>query len=121
MILVDTSVWIDHLHRKSSRLAAALEDSLVLTHPMIIGELALGTIANRTQVLTLLSSLPQPKLALHPEVMTMVNAHELHGLGLALVDAHLLASVRITAGASLWSHDKRLMRVATSMGVAYDV
>lgn len=118
MILVDTSVWIDFLNVGSPELAEALEASLVATHPMVIGEIALGSIREREKVLSLLTRLPQVAVARHREVMALVEAHELYGLGLALVDVHLLASARLTPHTSIWSRDQRLMRAAVKLKVA---
>lgn len=119
MILVDTSVWIDHLHRAEPSLVALLRRTRVLRHPMVIGELALGTLRDRGQVLELLSGLPAAVTSTHDEVLTMVNGERLFGRGLSLVDAHLLASVRLTSGSRLWSRDRRLREASEQFGVAH--
>jgi predicted nucleic acid-binding protein len=112
MILVDTSVWIDHLHRTESDLVILLEESQVCSHPMIIGELALGSLRHRAAVLRLLSELPSIQVAEHAEVLRFVDARELYGIGLSLVDAHLLAAARLRPATRLWTRDRRLAATA---------
>lgn len=119
MILVDTSIWIDHLHAREEALVLALESGDVLTHPWIIGELSLGSIRGRDAVIGLLSRLPVANIASFDEVMALVSRRRLFGRGLSLVDAQLLASTLITPGASLWTRDKRLAVVADELGVLY--
>jgi len=116
MTLVDTSVWVDHLRNKNAGLAVLLNDDQVLVHPFIIGELALGTLRNRVQVLDLLSRLPRAPVAEHAEVMAMINRHHLHGIGIGWVDAHLLASA-LLAKAQLLTQDKTLRQASKVMGV----
>jgi predicted nucleic acid-binding protein len=118
MILVDTSIWIDHLRAADEALIALLEAGAALSHPFVIGELALGRLARRNLVLGLLQDLPQVVAATDGEVMAFIERNELAGLGIGYVDAHLLASVRLTAGASLWTRDKRLSTVADRLGLA---
>jgi predicted nucleic acid-binding protein len=119
MVLVDTSIWIDHLHKTESTLVELLDLSLVCIHPMIIGELALGSIKRRTEVLALLANLPSAVIASHEEVLRLVEARRMYGEGLSLVDAHLLAATRLTSGAALWTRDKRLRDVAVEEGIAW--
>jgi predicted nucleic acid-binding protein len=52
MILVDTSVWIEHLRTGNDRLKALPLDDQVLCHPFVIGELACGTLQKREEILT---------------------------------------------------------------------
>ncbi|HMA28230.1 MAG TPA: type II toxin-antitoxin system VapC family toxin [Thermoanaerobaculia bacterium] len=117
MILVDTSVWIDHLRRKSARLSALLEGGLVLLHPFVVGELALGHLRRRTEILGLLSELPQANAAQHDEVLEFVERHGLTGSGVGWVDAHLLASAALSH-ASLWTLDRRLVRAAARLALS---
>ncbi|MBO0841024.1 MAG: type II toxin-antitoxin system VapC family toxin [Sciscionella sp.] len=119
MILVDTSIWIDHLHAADSTLVSLLSQSMVATHPMVIGELALGSLRDRKKFLELLADLPPLPAANHDEVLYFVNEKRLYGKGLSLVDAHLLASVRLSSGARLWTRDKRLATVARTLGVVF--
>ena len=118
MILVDTSIWIDHLHRTESRLVALLEDAEVCVHPMIIGELALGSLRDRSGVLALLGDLPGISVATHAEVLQLIESHALYGTGLSMVDAHLLAALRLSPAAKLWTRDNRLQSAAKRLGVA---
>ena len=118
MILVDTPVWVDHLRVGDLTLVRLLESRQVLVHPFVIGELALGHIRQRANLLAELQNLPQARLALDQEVFRFIELHVLFGLGIGYVDAHLLASVRLTAGASLWTRDKRLLDVAAHLGKA---
>ena len=121
MILVDTSIWIDHLHRPEPQLTSLLGDVLAAAHPMIIGELALGTMRQRSAVLQMLSDLPGTTVATHTEVLDLVESHKLFGIGLSLVDAHLLAAVRLDPQASIWTRDRRLHAAAQRLGVAADL
>lgn len=116
MILADTSVWIDHLRRGDSALAALLTTGQVLGHPAVIGEVGLGSLGNPDEVLGLLANLPQATAASHSEVMTFIDLHLLFGLGIGYVDAHLLASTVLTADAALWTRDNRLRSAAERLG-----
>lgn len=118
MILVDASVWIEHFRRGSDALADMLEAALVLTHPFVVGELALGNLRNRAQVLDLLFDLPRVQVAATDEVLHFIDRHALAGRGIGYVDAHLLASVRLTGGSKLWTVDRRLNEVAAGIGLA---
>lgn len=118
MILVDSSVWIDHLHQTDPTLERLLDDGLVLAHPFVIGEIALGRLRQRAVVIELLLDLPMADAVTDDELLAFVERHELFGHGIGLVDAHLLASVRLTFDVTLWTRDKRLLAVATSMAVA---
>jgi predicted nucleic acid-binding protein len=112
VILVDTSVWIDHLRRSSLALVRLLGESRVLTHSFVVGELALGNLRDRAAVLNALRQMPQAVPATDGEVFSFIEAHRLHGLGIGYVDAHLLASARLTPGSRLWTRDQRLAAVA---------
>lgn len=118
MILVDTSVWIDHLHRRERALADLLEQAEVCRHPMVVAELALGTMADRRTVLDLLGMLPGVTLPAHEEVLRFVESSMLYGKGLSAVDAHLLAAARINDDVRLWTRDKRLRAEAERLEVA---
>jgi predicted nucleic acid-binding protein len=119
VILVDTSVWIDHLHRPDEHLIGLLDRSAVVQHPLIIGELALGTLRDRELFLDLLQNLPSVAAASHAEVMYLVDRERLHGRGLSLVDAHLLASALLDPGTAIWTRDKRLLAAAHTLGIAH--
>ena len=118
MILVDTSVWIHHLRRHNQTLAKLLHAGMVLTHPFVIGELALGNLRQRKAVLDALSDLSHVDVATGPEVLHFIERHALFGCGIGYVDAHLLAAVRLTPGAEFWSNDQRLQGVAAQLGLA---
>jgi hypothetical protein len=120
LILVDTSVWVEHLKTGHPRLAALLGRGLVLGHPWVVGELALGHLHQRGEVLALLGQLPQATIATPVELLTFINDHSLDGAGIGYVDAQLLAATRLTPDASLWTNDKRLDAAATRMGIASD-
>lgn len=108
MIVVDTSVWIDHLHEAEPDLIALLDDDAVGCHPLVIQELALGSIRERTTVLQLLGSLRALPVLSHSELLALVDVRRLWGRGLSPVDAHLLGAVALAGGARLWTRDKRL-------------
>lgn len=118
MILVDTSVWIDHLRVGDNALAALLGAGTVLAHPFVIGELALGNLRQRDIVLNALSDLPQASVATDAEALHVIDRHALFGRGIGYVDAHLLAAVQLTAWTKLWTRDKRLHAVANQLGLA---
>jgi predicted nucleic acid-binding protein len=118
LILVDTSVWIDHLRTDNALLARLLNSGRVLTHPFVIGELALGRLREREVVLAALSDLPRAVAATDPEVLSFIDRQALLGRGIGYVDVHLLAAVRLTAGAELWTKDNRLRHVAEELGLA---
>jgi predicted nucleic acid-binding protein len=120
VILVDTSVWVDHLRAGDLTLVRLLENSQVLVHPFVIGELALGNVRQRANLLAELQNLPQAPVASDQEVLRFIELHELFGLGIGYVDAHLLAAVRLSAGSSLWTRDKRLLAIAVHLGTASD-
>jgi len=115
-MLVDTSVWIDHLRNDRADLRAHLEAGEVVCHPFVLGELACGSIRKRDEVLSLLAALSQVAVAEHDEVMQLLDAHQLMGKGLGWIDAHLLASARL-AGQTLWTLDGPLKRAAQRLGV----
>jgi hypothetical protein len=117
MILVDTSVWIDHLHATDAELSVLLGETQVCTHPLVIGELALGSLRDRREILGLLSDLPTTPVATHAEVLSFVESQALHGIGLTLVDAHLLAALRLTPVDQLWTRDRRLRLAGERVGV----
>lgn len=119
MILVDTSVWVDHFRKRDEQLSGCLDAGIVLTHPFIVGELALGNLRQRDIVLNALIDLPRASVAADSEVLHFIGRHALFGRGIGYVDAHLLASVRLTAGAALWTNDKRLRIVADRLGLAF--
>lgn len=118
MILVDTSVWVDHLRRGDTQLAELLEGGGVVIHPFVVGEIACGTLADRPLILELLQALATVVVADNDEALGFIERHGLYGKGIGFIDVHLLASVALTAGASLWTRDKRLHSVAEELGLA---
>jgi hypothetical protein len=119
VVLVDTSVWVQHLRAGSERLKFLLEDQQVLRHPFVLGELACGTLRNRREILGSLQALPQAQLAEHEEILSFLDARHLYGRGLGWVDVHLLASAVLT-GCTLWTLDRPLRRAAASLNVISD-
>jgi predicted nucleic acid-binding protein len=118
LILVDTSIWIDHLRADNAALKRLLDAGRVLMHPFVIGELALGRMRQREMILAALSDLPRAELATDAEVLGFVDREALFGRGIGYVDAHLLASTRLSAGATMWTRDARLRNVAEKLGLA---
>jgi len=118
MVLVDSSVWIDHLRENDAVLAELLTQNRVSVHPFVRGELALGNLRQREQILSLLDNLPQVTVAYAEEANYFIEKHALFGLGIGLIDAHLLASTQLTANTTLWTRDKRLMTVAMRLNIA---
>lgn len=117
MILVDTSVWVDHLREVNAVLVGLLEAGRVLVYPVVIGELALGHLKNRQAVLGAVSRLPLAVVATDAEVLWFIELHRVFGRGVGYGDAHLLAAAKLTAGSRLWTQDRRLGEVAAEMGL----
>ncbi|MBW6421308.1 PIN domain-containing protein [Rhizobium sp. XQZ8] len=120
MILIDTSVWIDHLRQREEAVEFLVRRKRVLVHPFVIGEVALGTMKQYDQILDALSSLPQATVAGRHEVLYLVKQHALMGSGIGYVDAHLLASTKLADGSRLLTRDKRLAKIATALGIGYE-
>jgi predicted nucleic acid-binding protein len=118
MILVDASVWIDHVRAPDDMLLNLLQTRTVLTHPFVIGEISLGHVRRRDAVLAELQNLPQSQLAGDDEVLNLILGKKLFGLGIGYIDAHLLASSMLTAGSSIWTRDGRLRAVAEKLGLS---
>ena len=118
MILVDTSVWIDHLRKNDGGMRRLLGMGQVLSHPLVIGELAMGSFRRRDLLLTELGDLPSATVAEEDEVLHFISKHILFGLGIGYIDAHLLAAVRLMPGTLLWTRDKRLSEIANKLALA---
>ena len=118
MILADSSVWIDHIRRPDAELSDLLERRIVVCHPFVIGEIALGSIASRTAVIHELGRLQQLPVATVMEVAGLIEAERLWGQGIGYVDAHLIASARLEPGTRLLTRDARLRAQAERLGVA---
>jgi len=119
VILVDTSIWIDHWRASDERLTRLLGAGQVLAHSFVTGELALGNLLHPETVLTALQDLPQATLATDAEVLRFIAERQLAGSGIGYIDAHLLAAVLLAPGSRLWTRDKRLLAASTRIGVAY--
>ena len=119
MILVDTSVWLNHFRVSSRLLAQLLDLEQVLIHPFVIGELACGNLANRKEIISLLQTLPCAPKVDDDEILFFVERHKLMGRGLGLVDVNLLASCMI-GKASLWTADNRLHVAAQELGLGFN-
>ena len=118
MILVDTSVWIDHFRRSEPGLVSALEDESVVTHPFVFGELACGNIRNRTEILDLIGRLPTPPIATDREALDLIDRFKLRAKGIGYIDVHLLASTLLMPAARLWTKDRRLATIASELKIA---
>jgi predicted nucleic acid-binding protein len=118
MILVDTSVWVDHFRTGVRTLSALLDGNRVLMHSLVLGEIACGNLRDRRQVLQLLSGLPAASRASDAEVMIFIESNQLMGQGIGFVDAHLLAAVVLEPETLLWTRDRSLAQAAESLGVA---
>ena len=117
-ILVDTSLWVDHLRIGHPQFASLLVEGEVATHPFVIGELACGNIKNRREILALLRALPMATVADHDEAMRFIDNHRLMGLGLGYTDVHLLASAALSH-MPLWTADKQLHAAALKLHLAF--
>lgn len=118
-VLVDTSIWVDHLRSADLQLADLLRRRAVRIHPFVIGEIACGSLRDRPMILELLQDLPSAVVADAAEVLGFIERHALHGQGIGYVDVHLLASAALTPGAGIWTRDKRLSAAAEAMGLAH--
>jgi len=121
MILVDTSVWIDHLHHGDVALTRLLNEGQVLTHRLVVGELVLGSLLNRNIVLNSMQNLPQVTVATDDEVLQFIESQALFGKGIGYVDSHFLAAVRLTPGVLLWTRDRRLSAECARLGLCVDL
>ncbi len=119
MILVDTSVWVDHLRAGDKTMTALLDAGSVLVHPFVVGELALGHMRQRRIILSALQDMPQATAAADAEALLFIEQNSLMGLGIGYVDIHLLASTKLTAGSTFWTRDKRLAGIAEHLGLAW--
>jgi predicted nucleic acid-binding protein len=120
MILVDSSVWIDHLHAPVAEFIRVQSRQQLACHPLVICELALGSLSDRTDVLKYLGDLPSAPIVTPDEVLALVERRRLWGRGIGVVDAHLLASVVVGTDFVLWTRDRRLHKAATELGVAHE-
>lgn len=118
MILADTSVWIDYIRRPNLQFAQALRDTQILTHPFIIGELALGGVTSTTRIAQDIKKLFSAPVATEAEVLIFIEGQPLVGSGIGYVDAHLIASALLKPGTRLWTLDRKLHKVAEVLGVA---
>lgn len=119
MILVDSSVWIDHFRGTEDSLALHLGENTVLIHPWVIGELACGTLPDRSNTLTLLQGLPRSIIASHEEIMHVIDRYRLMGRGIGYIDVALLASALLEGDALLWTRDRRLQDVSVELSIGY--
>jgi len=118
MVLVDTSIWVEHLRAGHSGLEALLEEGKVACHELIIGELACGSIKNRREILPLLQALPRVVEAEHDEAMRFIDRHRLIGKGLGFIDVHLMVSA-LLSDTPLWTLDKALKAESSRLGIAF--
>jgi hypothetical protein len=121
MLLVDTSVWIDHFRKENPRLSANLVRRQVLIHAFVLGELALGRALRFSEIEGDLSDLPKAAIAVPEEVLNLISRAELAGSGIGYVDAHLVASTLLMPGSRLWTRDKKLRAVAERLSIAAQV
>jgi predicted nucleic acid-binding protein len=117
MILVDSSIWIDHIRKASSRLIGLLEAELVSMHPWVVGELACGNLADRAKTLHLLRSLPRVAVATDDEVLFFIDKHGISGKGVGYLDMHLLAAAALGT-LKIWTRDRRLNEIASLLGLS---
>lgn len=119
MVLVDTSVWISHFKKANTPLTKLLLEEAVICHPLIIGEIACGHISNREEVLSLLEAIPSAKVAEFDEILHFIESRSLFGLGVGIVDVHLLAA-SLLSKTPIWTLDNKLQKVASRLNVSYE-
>ena len=117
MILADTSVWIDHLRKTDPQMVSRLDSDLILMHPLVLGEIAVGSLRDRSRLLSRLDRLPRAKLARHYLVLQLIEGHRLYSRGLSYIDVSLLASARLTPEAQLWTRNNDLADAARQLDV----
>lgn len=120
MILVDTSIWINHLRSGDTRLIDLLDRSQALAHPFVIGELACGNLRKRDEILRLFNDLPLSPVASQAEALLFIERNNLMGQGIGYIDIHLLAATALAENTLLWTGDKRLKKAANKMKLAFD-
>ena len=120
MIIIDTSVWIDHIRQPEVEVELLLKRDQALVHPFVIGEPALGNMKRHDEIINALLHMRQAAVAQTDDVLTIIKRHALSGSGIGYVDAHLLASAAMAAGTRIFTRDKRLAKVATALDLAYD-
>jgi len=118
MVLVDTSVWVDHFRSDNAPLVSLLNQGLVAVHPFVSGELACGNLRKRKDILSLLQALPQVEKTSDEEILFYIEKHALSGKGLGLIDVHLLASAQL-GDHLFWTKDRRLHETAKKLNLAY--
>ena len=118
MILVDTSVWIDHINASDPMLTTLLAEERVLAHPYVIGEISLGSLHERDVVLGALLDLPRAPIATPEEIFYLIEREGLFNRGIGYVDTSLLASARLQPGITIWTRDKRLKKVADELDLS---
>jgi predicted nucleic acid-binding protein len=118
MVLVDTSVWVDHFRKDNALLVNLLNKGLVSVHPFVSGELACGNLGNRKEILSLLQALPQTEKVSDDEILFYIENNSLSGRGLGLIDVHLLASAQLS-DCLFWTKDRRLHETAKKLNLAY--
>jgi predicted nucleic acid-binding protein len=119
VILVDTSIWVDHLRASNAQMVSLLNRGKIAMHPFIVEEIALGSLKNRQQKLGAMDSLRKVKVAQMIEVRSMIEAHALYSKGIGLTDAHLIAACLLTPGTQLWTRDRNLETVANALGILF--
>ena len=119
MILVDTSVWIDHFRASNRMLGKLLDDGQVLVHPFVLGEIACGDLRNRKEIVALMQALPTAPKASDHEILFFIEQRGVMGRGVGLIDIHLLASC-LMQPCRLWTADRRLRPIAEEMDTAFD-
>ncbi len=119
MILVDTPVWVDHFRKPDLTLRSIIDKKQLLIHQYVIGELAMGSLADRDETIMMFKDLPRIRMALDEEVLAFVSQRRLFGLGIGYIDAHLLLSVQLNPGTLLWTRDRRLREAAEDLHLAF--
>ena len=117
MILADTSIWVEHLRKGEAALERLLDAGRILCHPLTVGEIAMGSVKERSMVLGALQKLPEPELARDDEVLRFIGDRRLFGMGIGYIDAHLITSVKLTPGTSLWTRDRGLHQIAAALSL----
>ena len=118
LVIVDSSIWIDHVRRPDPALIHLVAEDRLLQHRLITAELALGSLAQRDRFLAMLECMRQAEPAPHDRLLDFIATHTLHDTGIGVIDAHLLLSAHQET-AKVWTRDRRLAEQAERLEVIY--
>lgn len=120
-VLADTNIWCHFFRQGEPTLSKLIEHDFLTIHPLVIGELSVGTLPSRQQTIKDLRAFPALRPATYQETHHLIEENKLWGKGLQWNDLAILASVVASSDSLLWTADKRLAEAASHFGVIYEV